>query len=684
MKHVLLLVLLSTSSRCIGQLLWYDDFSDPTTWVVGHDGNVQLDWQIGTVVPCGSSPMAPIASTTANNGYALLDSDCFQNFSGERERAHITTAIPMDLSAASQAILRFETQYWQWTDQQVFVVVSTDGTFPELDLGMDISNMPNVFPVLTDVPMNAQTANPELVTVDITPAIGGSPTSVWLRFYWIGEYGYAWFIDDVRLFAGLTADLSLDAVHISNSPFIIYAGCIPQAQLGDGPFIGGTFTNLGPDPELDILLSAQVVGPTPFLHEQYMGALQPTETGTLLQSTSTSLLFVGPYEATFSVTSSLSPVDVDPGNNEQVRRFRVTESTYALDGIGSISNIAPMVGELGTGSFPNCEDGMTLFSYMQVNSATDITAMEALLAPGSEAGGHAVFSIHDTAEVFEAAPASPLYNSEEILITPTDIEAGFIQAPFPPGSGLLPGGYFLGVTLFSNAGAYPVAVKDDQTYTQPPHASVFYHPSDMTVYADGNALALRAELTPSVPCYAEFIATQGTDGNGEPVPYVVNIVNTSVSNAAITDWLWDFGDGSSSTDEFPEHQYTNNGPYSLCLTISDAEGCTDQYCDSIAIDESGLFTRSEGFILRVVPEAPDHVEEKSPENPLRAWPNPVSDVLTVDMPSLAVANGATIKDALGSEIPVQGLASSRIDVSLLAPGLYTLQLGGHTTRFVKQ
>jgi len=35
-----------------------------------------------------------------------------------------------------------------------------------------------------------------------------------------------------------------------------------------------------------------------------------------------------------------------------------------------------------------------------------------------------------------------------------------------------------------------------------------------------------------------------------------------------TRWEWDFGDGSSSMQRFPEHTYAENGDYRVCLTVS--------------------------------------------------------------------------------------------------------------------
>lgn len=49
-------------------------------------------------------------------------------------------------------------------------------------------------------------------------------------------------------------------------------------------------------------------------------------------------------------------------------------------------------------------------------------------------------------------------------------------------------------------------------------------------------------------------------------------------------WLWDFGDGNSSTQQNPNHTYANAGTYNICLTVTDACG-TDSSCSTLQVCE---------------------------------------------------------------------------------------------------
>lgn len=57
------------------------------------------------------------------------------------------------------------------------------------------------------------------------------------------------------------------------------------------------------------------------------------------------------------------------------------------------------------------------------------------------------------------------------------------------------------------------------------------------------------------------------------VPYMDN--STTSSPAAITSWLWDFGDGNTSTDQNPVYTFQDSGQFTVALTVIDEYGCSD-------------------------------------------------------------------------------------------------------------
>ncbi|MFZ6050886.1 PKD domain-containing protein [Halocola ammonii] len=62
----------------------------------------------------------------------------------------------------------------------------------------------------------------------------------------------------------------------------------------------------------------------------------------------------------------------------------------------------------------------------------------------------------------------------------------------------------------------------------------------------------------------------------QPV-YMLNLSNNATS------YFWDFGDGNSSTDENPDHQYTEPGAYTITLTAENQWGCNDTFSITEAV-----------------------------------------------------------------------------------------------------
>ncbi len=59
------------------------------------------------------------------------------------------------------------------------------------------------------------------------------------------------------------------------------------------------------------------------------------------------------------------------------------------------------------------------------------------------------------------------------------------------------------------------------------------------------------------------------------VPLNVHFTNTTtLGDAAITTWLWDFGDGSNSNQQNPSHTYNTAGSFQVTLSVTDGNSCS--------------------------------------------------------------------------------------------------------------
>ena len=72
---------------------------------------------------------------------------------------------------------------------------------------------------------------------------------------------------------------------------------------------------------------------------------------------------------------------------------------------------------------------------------------------------------------------------------------------------------------------------------------------------------------------------------GCTLPHTVSY--SAVSNNNVT-WFWDFGDGTTSTEQQPTHTYDSYGIFPVRLTITNPNGCTNVYTDTIQVIETAV------------------------------------------------------------------------------------------------
>jgi len=62
-----------------------------------------------------------------------------------------------------------------------------------------------------------------------------------------------------------------------------------------------------------------------------------------------------------------------------------------------------------------------------------------------------------------------------------------------------------------------------------------------------------------------------------------DFTNTSTIDAGNLNYAWDFGDGNSSADENPSHSFTDDGTYTVTLTVTSDDGCEDVTSASVNV-----------------------------------------------------------------------------------------------------
>lgn len=80
---------------------------------------------------------------------------------------------------------------------------------------------------------------------------------------------------------------------------------------------------------------------------------------------------------------------------------------------------------------------------------------------------------------------------------------------------------------------------------------------------------------------AHFTVSADSVCRADPIQFTD--ASSTVIGDSIISWLWDFGDGASSSQQNPTHAFTTTGSVTICLTASSKIGCTATFCDDIYV-----------------------------------------------------------------------------------------------------
>jgi hypothetical protein len=485
--------------------LWSSDFSNAADWAVGHTGATDLDWQIGTgLTSQGDYPTPAILSTTADNGYAMYDSDDGNNNTGSNEYAFMTNAEPFSTAGYPNVIIEFLTQYRRFNNEQTYLLVSTNNTdWPtNLTPTSDISGLPNVFHVFApgELTQGVSPGNPTIRRINIS-GVAGDQAQVWVRFLFVGVWGYTWYVDDVVVREQPAYELIMEDGFLSQTGDGEEYGRIPASQLNNTMRVGGSFLNFGFEDMTEVGVTLEVRDASNNL--QFSAATTPTAlsagtASTMDQTVNIPALSDGLYTGTFEASSAEATSEEDQANNTYLRSFEVNPLRYSLDGLGNHPEGYESTTSLGTNSWAEDPDGLMMFTYYPIRETMTVYGLEVALGSATVTGGFIIPSMHDTATVLADNVAELLGEGQPTDITEEDIANGSITLLFDDPVQLSPEGYYAGISLFSNTGAGHIRVLDDLTVPQPALASTIYLPSENTVFTNGNAFAIRLLTDPSI------------------------------------------------------------------------------------------------------------------------------------------------------------------------------------------
>ena len=106
-----------------------------------------------------------------------------------------------------------------------------------------------------------------------------------------------------------------------------------------------------------------------------------------------------------------------------------------------------------------------------------------------------------------------------------------------------------------------------------------------------------------------------------PLTVTFSDISTVGGSSPIVSWIWDFGDGTTSTQANPIHVYDQPGIYTPELSVTTANGCTDMYSDPNAIQVIGPDVNFGGNLLTsdCAPHTVNFTDSTIFNAPIVAW-----------------------------------------------------------------
>lgn len=192
----------------------------------------------------------------------------------------------------------------------------------------------------------------------------------------------------------------------------------------------------------------------------------------------------------------------------------------------------------------------------------------------------------------------------------------------------------------------------------------------------------------------------------------VNFTNLSGTNTSNNTYLWEFGDGTSSTLINPSHTYANSGLYNVCLTTTQSANCKARRCYTINLSPATTIACRLASAENHAPGEqidPEQLELEQSEDDantnakmdifnstadMQLFPNPAQQSVSVlfslpdDTPStlrITDLQGKVVREMKVSSHEMQ----TTIDIADFVTGIYLLTVQGEngtlsTVKLVKQ
>lgn len=357
----------------------------------------------------------------------------------------------------------------------------------------------------------------------------------------------------------------------------------------------------------------------------------------------------GPYNFhTFPISRSLyrfGPSDGPYSCNLTLNKYEISNAVYNFQANGNFSPTALITWDFGDGSYGS---GTSVIHHYSVTGHYTITVNI------SDTSLSCNNSTTDTINVSSI-------NNCSVEINNTNYDSLFtLSTSVTNGAG--PYTYQWSCTSDSTFGSS----SPDPLTTIPHNATKEYcvTVTDNSGCVASSCKSISDSLYQLTPCQIYMVVFPDSTIPGWYAAYIYSPTGT-------LNYLWDFGDGATSTQPFPTHTYATPGRYTICLTVSDGAGCSFSFCDSSFY----AFKNGGGPMshFRVVGRTALSTDDIAADQ-IQLYPNPATSVLNISTSGKKI-DEIVIYDALGQKMmDVSNPLRNVLHLEALADGTYIVEI----------
>jgi hypothetical protein len=182
-------------------------------------------------------------------------------------------------------------------------------------------------------------------------------------------------------------------------------------------------------------------------------------------------------------------------------------------------------------------------------------------------------------------------------------------------------------------------------------------------------------------CYQHTCSAYFTLYPDNTAQHVYTAVNMAYGTGALS-YVWNWGDGTTDTAAYPSHTYASAGIYPICLTITDAAGCSSYYCNNFSLQR----TINTMIYVNVVPNTSTDIVPVLPTvtASFTLYPNPTNGSVTISIPESLIGSTATVSDVMGRVVCKSEIANSKSEINTaeLSEGIYFVAVGNRAQKLI--